>query len=290
MATFAQWVSGSRPRTWGTALAPVAVGSGLAGHYGNVNLLLALGVFVMCWLLTVGVNFANDYSDGVRGVDDERVGPGRLVASGAAQAEEVLVAGWVCFIGAILACWALAIWSGHVWLLLVAPVGVAAAWFYTGGDQPYGYRGWGEVSVFVFYGPVGVVTASLVQAQTVGEPTVAASVGAGVLAAAVLLVNNVRDLPTDARAGKRTLAVLVGDHGARTLYVVLLIVAVGCTFWLAGLHPPALAGLAATPFMLTPAAVVLSGAAGRDLVPVLGYSVLVLLVWSATTTFGLLLP
>lgn len=270
MATPAQWWEGARPRTLPAALAPVAVGSGVAAFEDGFAPGPALLALVVSLALQVGVNYANDYSDGVRGTDDERVGPFRLTASGAAPAGQVKRAALAAFGVAALAGLGLVVLSGAWWLLLVGLACLLAAWFYTGGRSPYGYRGLGEVSVFVFFGLVAVVGTAFVQTGTVTGLAVTAAVPVGLLAVALLVVNNLRDVPTDGPAGKRTLAVRLGEPRTRVLYVALVAgtlvlvvaIAVRWTEW-------ALLGVGGFVPAVVPVGAVLGGAVGRDLIPVL---------------------
>ncbi|WP_024286870.1 1,4-dihydroxy-2-naphthoate polyprenyltransferase [Cellulomonas sp. KRMCY2] len=222
MATPAEWIEGARPRTLPAAAAPVLVGTGAAAQLGEASVgraLLAAGVALA---LQIGVNYANDYSDGVRGTDANRVGPLRLTASAAATPGQVRAAAFTAFgVGALLGL-ALVALTGQWWLLAVGALAIAAAWSYTGGRNPYGYRGLGEVGVFVFFGLVAVLGTTYTQAGRLSWATLAGAVGVGLLACALLMVNNVRDVPTDVLAGKRTLAVRLGEHRARRLYAVFL--------------------------------------------------------------------
>ncbi len=222
MATAAEWLEGARLRTLPAAVAPVLVGTGAAAQLGAAHLGragLAAGVALA---LQVGVNFANDYSDGVRGTDAERVGPMRLVASGAARPAQVKAAAWAAFgVGALFGL-ALVAASGQWWLLAVGVLAIAAAWGYTGGKHPYGYHGLGEVGVFIFFGLVAVLGTTWTQAGRLSWPAWAGAIGIGLLACALLMVNNVRDVPTDALTGKHTLAVRLGEHRARRVYAWFL--------------------------------------------------------------------
>src|SRR4051794_32712295 len=224
MATPAQWLAGARPRTLPAAVAPVLVGSSAAAALDGFRLLPALLALVVALALQVAVNYANDYSDGTRGTDADRVGPMRLVGSGAATPRQVLVAAGLAFGVAALAGLGLAALSSW-WLVAVGVVCIVAAWTYTGGPVPYGYRALGEVFVFVFFGPVAVVGTTFVQTGTLPGLAFAASVPVGLLIVAILVVNNLRDLDGDAAAGKRTLAVLLGDRPTRLLFVALFVAA-----------------------------------------------------------------
>jgi 1,4-dihydroxy-2-naphthoate polyprenyltransferase len=268
MTTTAQWVAGARPRTLPAAVAPVLVGTGAAVEPVLGRALLAL---VVALALQVAVNYANDYSDGVRGTDADRVGPMRLVGSGAASPGAVKDAAFLAFGVAALAGLVLALLT-TLWLVALGALCIGAAWAYTGTSRPYGYRGLGEVNVFVFFGLVAVVGTAYVQGERVTTAAVLGGVCMGALACAILVVNNLRDIPTDVSAGKRTLAVLLGETGTRRLYVWLVVVAVLVPVLVALTVRsgwPLLALLAAT-LLARPLRAVGSGAAGPALVPVLG--------------------
>ena len=269
MATAGQWVAGARPRTLPAAVAPVAVGTGAAAALDAASpgrAALALGVALA---LQVGVNYANDYSDGIRGTDDERVGPMRLTASRAAEARAVRRAAFTAFsIAGVLGLILVAL-TGRWWLLLVGIACVAAAWFYTGGPRPYGYAGLGEAFVFVFFGLVAVLGTTYTQAGRLTLGAWAGAVGIGALACALLVANNLRDVPSDAVAGKRTLAVRLGDRATRWLYGALVALAGIAVLVAATRHPPAGAALLTAPLAVGPLRAVAQGARGRDLLPVL---------------------
>jgi 1,4-dihydroxy-2-naphthoate octaprenyltransferase len=269
-------------------VAPVAAGTGAAvalGAHEPGRAVLALAVALA---LQVGVNYANDYSDGVRGTDDARVGPARLVASGAAAPRAVLRAALASFAVAAVAGCTLVVVSGQWWLLGVGAAAVAAAWFYTGGPRPYGYAGLGELSVFVFFGLVAVLGTTYTQAGRVDAAAVAAAVGVGSLACALLVVNNLRDLSSDAGAGKRTLAVRLGERRTRVLYVTLPALAAAAAVAVAVTGAPwALLAVAALAPVARPVARVLAGAGGRDLVPVLGATGLAQLGYGIALGLGL---
>ena len=289
MATLNQWVQGARPRTLPTAVSPVLVGTGAAVGAGTVAPGRALLALVVAVALVVGVNFANDYSDGIRGTDDERVGPLRLVGSRLAEPVAVRNAAWGCFAVAALAGLTLVSLAQQWWLIAVGALCVAGAWFYTGGSRPYGYAGLGEVAVFVFFGPVAVLGTVLTQSGAPGAPAIVGAVGVGALACAVLVANNLRDIPTDEVVGKRTLAVVLGDTDTRRLYVALVALPFLLILLTALRVPWVLLALLALPLAVPPVRQVLGGATGRDLVPVLGRTGLVLLVWSLLTAIGLAL-
>ena len=221
MASFAQWVEGARPRTLPNAVAPVIAGTGAAAWLDAVVWWKALLALVVSLALIVGVNYANDYSDGIRGTDDVRAGPLRLVGSRLATPRAVLTAAVVSLAVGATAGLALAIVS-QPWLIAVGAACIAGAWLYTGGSKPYGYSGLGEVAVFVFFGLVAVLGTQYTQALRIDWVGAALAVGTGALSSAVLVANNLRDIPTDAESGKITLAVRLGDARTRLLYQALL--------------------------------------------------------------------
>lgn len=280
MATVAEWVEGARVRTWPNAIAPVVVGTGAALGTDGFDLTLGLLSLAVALLLIVGVNFANDYSDGIRGTDEDRAGPQRLVGSGAAHPAVVRGAAFGCFALAAAAGLAILFLSGHWWLILLGVLSIAAAWFYTGGSRPYGYSGFGELAVFVFFGPAAVLGTMYVQADTVSGAGVGAAVAMGAFSSAVLVANNLRDIPTDVRSGKRTLAVLLGDRDTRTLYVTLVLVPFLITT-LTGLKTTsALLGFIALPILVPALRSVMRGAEGLRLLPVLRDTGLGMLTWA----------
>ncbi len=289
MATATEWLAGARPRTLPAAVAPVIVGTGAAAFAGSAHLgraALAAGVALA---LQVGVNFANDYSDGVRGTDLDRLGPLRLTASGAARPREVLTAALVSFaVGAGFGV-ALVALTGLWWLLAVGAVAIGAAWFYTGGRTPYGYLGLGEVGVFVFFGLVATVGTTYTQALVVPWPAWVAASGVGLLACALLMANNLRDVPTDSLVGKRTLAVRLGERRARRLFALELVGALVAGAVCAIAAPwSLLVLLLALPVTLL-GLTVLAGAHGRLLVPVLAGTGLVSLGYGVLLGTGLAL-
>ena len=282
-----QWVAGARPRTLPAAVVPVALGAAVAaGESGAVWWRAGLAL-VVSLALQVGVNFANDYSDGIRGTDEVRVGPVRLVASGLASPGAVKRAAFAAFGVAALAGLVLAA-ATTWWLLAVGAASMLAGWFYTGGKHPYGYYGFGELFVFVFFGLVATVGTTYVVLERIPARAWWLGAMAGCLACALLVVNNLRDIPTDTVAGKRTLAVRLGDHRTRLLYVGLL----GATFVLLIIvalsgRPGALAGLLAMPLVAVAARHVLGGAKGRELIGVLGETGRIQMVMALFVTLGL---
>ena len=255
---------GARVRTLPAAIAPVVVASSLAGSEFNWSrsvLALTVGIW-----LQIGVNFANDYSDGIKGTDDDRVGPIRLVASGLASANSVKRAALFSFLIASIA----GLWLSLLTSFVLIPIGlicIAAAWGYTGGKNPYGYRGFGEISVFIFFGIVATVGSFYVQTEKITLMSFIVAIPMGALSCAILTVNNIRDLDKDKVAGKRTFAVRVGDSKARRIYVSLLIlahIAAVATF-----IPATLLTLIAAPLTFTLSKLVLSQASGASLIPAL---------------------
>jgi len=282
------WVVGARPRTLPAAIVPVAVGTGVAFHEHGAVGWKALLALVVSLALQVGVNYANDYSDGVRGTDDARVGPARLVGGGLKPAAAVKRAALLAFAVAAAAGLVLT-FTTSLWLLPVGAAAVLAAWFYTGGPRPYGYAGLGELFVFVFFGLVATAGSAFVQTEQLTALALVAAVPVGLLACALLVVNNLRDIPGDTGAGKRTLAVRLGDPATRTVYVGLVVGACALALAVAALagHPlPAIAILAlAASFPALRA--VRSGARGPGLIPVLGATGKVQLVFGVLLTLGL---
>ncbi|QIK71502.1 1,4-dihydroxy-2-naphthoate polyprenyltransferase [Propioniciclava coleopterorum] len=270
MATTSEWVKGARLRTLPAAIAPVLAGTAVAIAAHGFRPLHAALALVVALALQVGVNYANDYSDGIRGTDDERVGPLRLVGSGAATPQAVKRAAFGCFGLAGVVGLALVVLTGQWWLLALGAACILAAWFYTGGTRPYGYAGLGEAFVFVFFGLVAVAGTTYVQLLRVPATAWAAGVFAGALSAAVLVTNNLRDRAGDAAAGKRTLAVRLGDGGTRSLYAGLVALgALGVVGTAAGTSWWVLLGLVGFALLVRPVRDVLGGADGRALIPTL---------------------
>jgi 1,4-dihydroxy-2-naphthoate polyprenyltransferase len=295
VATVAQWVEGARPRTLPNAIAPVLAGWGAAAApverltgppHSVPRALLAL---VVALALVIGVNYANDYSDGIRGTDAVRMGPMRLVGSGVAAPGAVRTAALASFAVAAVAGLVLVAMAGQWWLLALGAAAIAGAWCYTGGRRPYGYAGLGELAVFVFFGPVAVLGTQYVISGRVTLTGGFAAVAVGAMSAAVLVANNLRDIPTDSAAAKHTLAVRLGDHRTRTLYTGLVAIPFAVTLGFALTHWATLAGLLA----LVPTALALrrvrGGADGPALIPVLRDTGLALLVWAAATATALAL-
>lgn len=269
MTAAKHWVAGARPRTLPAAVVPVAVGSGVAAQYHSFFAWRAGLALIVALALQIGVNYANDYSDGIKGTDEQRVGPIRLVGSKLASPRSVLTAAWLSFFVAGVAGLALAIVVSW-WLLVLGAAAIAAAWFYTGGSRPYGYRGLGELSVFVFFGLGAVLGTAYVQMERLSWLALAAAVPVGLIACALLVINNLRDIPTDEEAGKRTLAVVIGDRRTRTLYTLCMLLPYLGAIAIATSAPVVALTILAVPLAILPARQVLAGAAGRELVAVLG--------------------
>jgi 1,4-dihydroxy-2-naphthoate polyprenyltransferase len=286
VADLRTWVLGARPRTLPAAVVPVVVGSGVAFGYGKFSLWRAALALVVALSLQIGVNYANDYSDGIRGTDEVRVGPVRLVAARLAEPKHVLAAAVGCFAVACAAGLALAAVTSW-WLLLLGTAAVAAAWFYTGGSRPYGYRALGEISVFVFFGLAAVAGTAYVQMQTLTWLPWAAAAAIGLLACALLVINNLRDIPTDSETGKRTLAVVLGDQRTRLLYVGCILVPFCVALVLATARPLSLLALAALPLALAPVRQVREGVTGRGLIVALSQTGRLELAYGALLTLGL---
>lgn len=288
MATVAQWIEGARPRTLPNAIAPVIAGTGAAGWLGSAVWWKALLALAVALSFTVGVNYANDYSDGIRGTDDERSGPLRLVGSRLAAPRAVLTAAAASLLTGAAAGLALAATSTP-WLIAVGALCVAGAWLYTGGSRPYGYAGFGEVAVFVFFGLVAVLGTQYTQALRVDWVGATLAVATGALSSAVLVANNLRDIPTDRVAGKMTLAVRLGDARTRLFYQSLLALAALLTVALTAATPWCAAGLIAAPLAVRAAKPVRAGKGGRELIPVLRDTGLTMLVWSIAVATALMM-
>ena len=286
MADARQWLAGTRPRTLPAAVVPVLIGSGVALGYDRFSWWRALLALVVALALQIGVNFANDYSDGVRGSDAKRVGPVRLVAAGLATPRHVLAAAFGCFLVAGAAGLALAAVTAW-WLVAVGAACVAAAWFYTGGPRPYGYHGLGEVFVFTFFGVVAVAGTAYVQMDRFSWLGLAASVPAGLLACALLIVNNLRDIQGDTVAAKRTLAVRLGDAHSRTAYLLTLVLAFCGAALIAIDRPLTLITALALPLARIPIRSVRAGASGPALIRALGQTGRLQLAFGIAFAIGL---
>ncbi|MET8431091.1 1,4-dihydroxy-2-naphthoate polyprenyltransferase [Nocardia sp. NPDC004860] len=286
MATAAQWIEGARPRTLPNAIAPVLAGTGAAASIDGFVWWKAILCLLLSVALIIGVNYANDYSDGIRGTDDERVGPLRLVGSKLAAPAAVRNAAIACLaVGAVIGL-VLVITSAW-WLLLVGAACLAGAWFYTGGRNPYGYSGFGEIAVFVFFGLVAVLGTEFVQAGRVDWAGLVCAVSVGAFSSAVLVTNNLRDIPTDTESGKLTLAVRLGDAHTRTLHMVLILIPFLALALLVWRSPWTLAALVALPLAVRANEPVRTGKNGPGLIPALAGTGQAMLVWSAVVAVAL---
>lgn len=286
-ATAGDWIGAARLRTLPLALTPVAIGTGAAMIIDpRFHWVLALACLTVAVALQIGVNFANDYSDGIRGTDDHRVGPARLTASRKAKPRTVRAVALVFFAIAAVAGVAVVIRTQHWWMLAVGAVCILAAWFYTGGKRPYGYYGLGELFVFVFFGLVATVGTTFVQVGMVPQESWFGGVAAGALACAVLLANNLRDIGQDRDAGKRTLSVLIGRRATQVLYTVLMLVPFAVSGVIAQFYPIAWLCLLA----LIPAAaatlIVWTYRAPRELVVALSVTSLTSVIYGAALTWA----
>ncbi|MFZ9931267.1 MAG: 1,4-dihydroxy-2-naphthoate polyprenyltransferase [Ilumatobacteraceae bacterium] len=283
-----KWLVGARVRTLPAAVVPVAVGAGVAVGEPSANWWRVVLAGVVSLMLQVGVNYANDYSDGIRGTDDVRVGPARLVGGGLASAKSVKVAALVSFLVAAVAGLVLAIVTSW-WLLLVGALSILAGWFYTGGKHPYGYLGFGELFVFVFFGLVATVGSTYVIVESIPALAWQMGVAVGALACALLVTNNLRDIPTDQMVGKRTLAVRLGDARTRALYGSLVIGGVVVGVAAAWSRPSMLAVAIVLPLASRPVNVVRRGAKGPELIAVLGATGKVQMAFGLVATVALIL-
>jgi len=261
-----KWILGARIKTLPAAIAPVIVGTSLADQIKVINALLAL---IVSLSLQIAVNYANDFSDGVRGTDTNRVGPTRLVASNLATASSVKNASFISFFVAIIAGTLLA-FNTSVWLIAVGLISILAAWGYTGGKKPYGYLGFGEVAVFIFFGIVATVGSYYVQVEQISSSALLLSIPMGSLSCAILVINNLRDLNQDKLVSKRTMAVKLGDANTRIFYLVLLVLAQVSAAAAASINNYALLTLLWLPLTYSAANQVLKGASGKELITILG--------------------
>ncbi|HEX3792684.1 MAG TPA: 1,4-dihydroxy-2-naphthoate polyprenyltransferase [Pseudonocardiaceae bacterium] len=287
MATVAQWVEGARPRTLPNAVAPVLVGAGAAASIDGFAWWGSVLALVVALALIIGVNFANDYSDGVRGTDADRVGPVRLVGSGLVPPRLVRTVAFVCFGLAAVSGVVLVLLAGRWWMIVVGAVCVLGAWFYTGGKRPYGYAGYGEIAVFLFFGLVAVLGTQYVQSGRVSWAGIGGAISVGAFSAGVLVANNLRDIPTDRETNKRTLAVRLGDARTRVLYQLLVVIPFVIAVTTAFTNPWTLTAFVAAPLVIGCVRRIRSDANGLALIPVLRDTGLAMLVWAAATALSL---
>lgn len=291
-ATVGDWIEGARLRTLPLALVPVLLGtaSAIAQAPGEYHWVRALAALAVALLLQIGVNFANDYSDGIRGTDDFRVGPPRLTGSGNVEPKLVRNVAFACFgAAAVVGLWLCAT-TGQWWLAAVGVVSILAAWYYTGGKRPYGYAGLGELFVFVFFGLVATAGTTYVQILRVNEDTWILAIAAGLFACAVLMINNIRDIEQDELAGKRTLAVMIGPVAARIVFAVMVFLPFIATFMFALVFPRTLFALFSL-FVLVPAVIIgVTGQTAKEQVLALKLTSLGSLAWAVFMTAGVIFP
>lgn len=282
------WIEAARLRTLPLAIAPVLVGTGAALLVDrNLHGVIALACLAVSLALQIGVNFANDYSDGIRGTDDHRVGPQRLTASGKASPRAVLTAALVFFGLAAVAGLGIVVRTQHWWMLAVGAACIVAAWFYTGGKRPYGYAGLGELFVFVFFGLVATVGTTFVQVGSVPQESWFGAVAIGFLAVAVLLANNLRDIDQDRAAGKRTLSVRIGRRATQVLFTVLVLLPFAILAFLAVFYPRGWVGLLALVPASAAVLIVWTFRRPGELVVALGVTSLTALVYAGFLAWAL---
>ena len=286
MTTREQWIAGARPKTLPAAIAPVLVGTAFAGY--NTTVLHTLLALIVALALQVGVNYANDYSDGIKGTDADRIGPMRLVGSGAATPGSVKKAAFISF--AIAAIAGLILASRTSWLLIIlGAICILAAWTYTGGPKPYGYQALGEVSVFIFFGVVATVGTYYVQTESISREVLLASFAMGALACAILVLNNLRDLENDKSVDKKTLAVVLGDLGTRDLYKWLMFFALAMSVALTFFSFFYLLALLSLPLVSKSVRAVDSGASGTALIDLLAKTGRIQIIYALALSFAALL-
>jgi 1,4-dihydroxy-2-naphthoate octaprenyltransferase len=280
------WLTGARLRTLPLAITPVLLGAASAQIAGGFDLTLTALAGAVALLLQIGVNYANDYSDGIRGTDANRVGPTRITASGMVRPRAVKLAAFVSFGFAAIAGLAITVMTQYWWFIAVGAVCILAAWYYTGGKHPYGYAGLGELAVFVFFGLVATVGTSFIQENVVSPIALIFAVNSGLFASAVLMVNNIRDIDTDKVAGKRTLAVKVGRSGAKFLFFVMLWLPLVLHSVIVLLVPTTLIAYASIFFVGPITLIVASARSARELILALKLTSLAALVYAALVLLG----
>ena len=283
------WIEGARLRTLPLAIAPVAIGAGAADAMQRFDLLLSALALGVALFLQIGVNFANDYSDGIRGTDDKRVGPLRLTGSKSVKPESVKTAAMLFFILAAASGFEIVVITGQWWLIAVGLLSIVAAWFYTGGKNPYGYAGFGEIAVFVFFGLVATIGTAYVQIGFVDLNSILGGIAAGSFAAAVLMVNNIRDIETDKIASKNTLAVRMGAKGAKRLFIFMIWFPFVILFFFTLFYPASVLAYGAL-FLVAPATlIVLTATTAKELILVLKLTSFATLTYALLLTLGLVI-
>jgi 1,4-dihydroxy-2-naphthoate octaprenyltransferase len=281
------WIEGARLRTLPLAIAPVAIGAGAADAAQRFDLLLTALALGVALFLQIGVNFANDYSDGIRGTDDKRVGPLRLTGSKSVKPESVKTAAMMFFILAAASGFEIVVITGQWWLIAVGLLSIVAAWFYTGGKNPYGYAGFGEIAVFVFFGLVATIGTAYVQIGFVDLNSILGGIAAGSFAAAVLMVNNIRDIETDKIASKNTLAVRMGVKGAKRFFIFMIWFPFVILFFFTLFYPASVLAYGAL-FLVAPATlIVLTAKSAKELILVLKLTSFAALTYALLLALGL---
>jgi len=281
------WVEGARLRTLPLAIAPVAIGAGAADSVQAFDLTLSLLALAVALFLQIGVNFANDYSDGIRGTDDYRVGPLRLTGSKSVRPEAVKLAAFAFFGLAAASGLAIVLITGMFWLIAVGLAAIVAAWFYTGGKNPYGYAGLGELAVFVFFGLVATIGTTFVQVGFIEFNAVLGGIASGLFASAVLMVNNIRDIETDKLASKKTLAVMLGKKVATGLFLVMIWIPFVLLAFFTLLYPATLMGFASLLLVAPATLIVLTAKSAKELILVLKLTSFASLTYALALAAGL---
>ena len=281
------WVEGARLRTLPLAIAPVAIGAGAADSVQAFDLTLSLLALAVALFLQIGVNYANDYSDGIRGTDDYRVGPLRLTGSKSVRPEAVKLAAFAFFGLAAASGLAIVLITGMFWLIAVGLAAIVAAWFYTGGKNPYGYAGLGELAVFVFFGLVATIGTTFVQVGFIEFNAVLGGIASGLFASAVLMVNNIRDIETDKLASKKTLAVMLGKKAATGLFLVMIWTPFVILSFFTLLYPATLMGFASLLLVAPATLIVMSAKSAKELILVLKLTSFASLAYALALAAGL---
>lgn len=285
--TLKLWIEGARLRTLPLAVAPVAIGAGAADSVQAFDLTLSLLALAVALFLQVGVNFANDYSDGIRGTDDNRVGPLRLTGSKSVKPEAVRLAAFAFFVLAAVAGLAVVLLTGFYWLVGVGLAAIVAAWFYTGGKSPYGYSGLGELAVFVFFGLVATIGTTFIQVGFIEFNAVLGGIASGLFASAVLMVNNIRDIETDAVAGKKTLAVRLGKKPAVVIFLIMIWLPFLILGFFSLLYPATLLGFATLLLVVPATVIVITAKTPKELILVLKLTSFAALAYALSLAVGL---